>query len=263
MVTKKPEEEKKPETSLLLGVDVTLQMLGRIYGSLPKDENLLTNWIASKANRTPAEGGPVGDEDTLEEKVKTLGLKKEKEDAPYQEAVEPGETYVSADKDGMIEEEERVSCGFRTTVVGNKTSLVIRDFQVKAAIGVAASTMKLTVKTRGLKPNLREGLQIRPQHIPMTRDEKFIEYPDGQEDFIGHVMTPLGRRSILKRCDYVEEPFLKFKIFWVAGLISPVLLQEILTFAGTFNGLSSQRRFEAGKYKVVSCTPFKAELSQL
>jgi hypothetical protein len=91
-----------------------------------------------------------------------------------------------------------------------------------------------------------------------------MDGPDGQEDFIGHVVTPQGRRSVLKRCDYIERATLEFDIYWVRGLIPPKEMMEILVFAGMFNGLGSQRRFEAGKFFVSNFESYTViELDQM
>ena len=269
--SKKPVELKTAiiSNNVLIAAEVVVEFIGRTYGSLPKDENLLTNWLESKQDRKYTEGGRYGDEDTTEEKLKALGLTKsdpevkivrdflnsqDKENSTTSTVVDG-----TSDKDGMLEEEEKVSCAFRsyqdpkTGVIGQ----VISDFMLKAAIGQVASTMKLTTSVRGTKPNLRDGLQIRPQRIFLTRNNLSIIQPDGVEDFIGHVMTAQGRRSILKRCDYVDKAQLAFKIYWVGGLIPHETMEKLIKLAGIFNGLGSQRRFEAGKFKILSYTPIK------
>src|SRR5262245_20212705 len=104
--------EKKHK--LLQGLTIKLKFKGRVYGSLPKDKELLTKWIESKANRPHAQGGPYGDEDTLEEKFKALGLTKEAapvelkadktKDTPYQEVDVDFEQVKTPDKEGIVEE---------------------------------------------------------------------------------------------------------------------------------------------------------------
>lgn len=243
-------EEKKVVLDQLCRADVVVQLTDRLYGSIPKNINLLTDWITAKAGKPIAEGGPVGDEDTLEEKIQSLALQPEDE---------------RADTTDVEDEAERVSCGFRMAAdpITHVKFITMRDFQLKAALGVAGQSTKLTTKVRGARPVLREALQIRPQYIPLYRDGALLEKPDGEEDFIGHVTTMRGRRSILKRCDYVERATLRFSIFWVPGVVTHEHLEQLLVFTGSFLGIGSQRRFEAGKFDLLSYTPLKATFADL
>lgn len=227
----------------LLGARVVLAVEGRMYGSVPKSEKLIRTWVESQ-------GGPIPEE-SVEDKLAAVG------------------TRAPDASDSEEEIEERISCGFRQLPVGEVRAVCLRDFMVKAMIGQAAQTVGWTKKVRGVRGVLREGFQIRPQAIPFLRNGTPLDKPDGEEDFVGHVMTPQGRRSILKRCDYVEDVTFGFNMIWVPTklstefLVTVPKLDELLRFAGAFSGVGSQRHFEAGKFRVESCEAYDPELSEL
>jgi len=221
------EEEEKGFTIPLMGANFTIEFGGevpRVYGSIPKSEDILRKWVDSK--------GPIPEE-SLEEKIEGIGI-----------AQEPGD-----DADEIVESR---SCGFRSVTKDGVRVLAMRDFQVKACINHAATALGLTVSHRGLKAILRSSFQIRPQFIPFMRDGKPISIPDGEEDFIGHIVDKAGRRSILKRCDTIEGSQLTFDCLWVGNKLTAPVLRDIIRYAGQFQGLGSQRRFEAGKFNLVA-----------
>ena len=234
----------------LLGAVVTLAVPGRMYGSVPKSQSLVQAWIASQ--------GEIPEE-SLQDKLAAVGTR----------VPEAPEVVEGEEANGEQETEERVSCGFRLLPVGEVRAVCLRDFMVKAMIGQAASTIGWTKRERGVRGVLREGFQIRPQAIPFERDGRPLEKPDGIEDFVGHVMTPQGRRSILKRCDYVEGVTFSFKMIWVPTrlkttvLVTIPKLEELLLFAGEFSGIGSQRHFEAGKFQLQSIEAFTPNLRNL
>lgn len=214
-----PEEGARKPVVRLVAARVKLLFIDRCYGSIPRSQEIIQKWVGSK--------GEIPEE-SLNEKLEALG--------------ETGEEVL-----------ERVSCGFRTSKIGGKSAIGMRDFQVQALIGYAASSIGWTKQFRGLRPVLREALTIRPRFIPFTNGEGVpIEAPHGYEDFTGHVTTPAGRRSILKRADYVENVVLSFVVTWVPGILSVGMLEQILHFGGKFQGLGSQRRFSAGEFQLVT-----------
>lgn len=245
---------------MLLGIDVTLRFNTRVYGSLPKDAELLSNWLKSRGDMNAKEVSDTiadSEKENLREKLKSLDLQDEDKVTNFED--------LSPEEQKMAEEEEKVSCAFRSIEVSpGVRHLMVKDFMVKAMIGVAASTTKMTVTKRGVRGNLREGLQIRPHDIPMSRDGNPVTAPDGQEDFIGHVMTMQGRRSILKRCDFIEPGVdLSFKAYLMSGNIDASAFKSLLEFSGFFLGLSSQRRFEAGKFNVLKSDQFPVDWQEL
>jgi len=217
--------------------EVRIRFLDRIYGSLPRDLDVLGTLSEIPETGALATLLESSTEETLKDKAKALNL----------------------DPDAPPDEVETGVCSFRTHEVDGRIVLVLRDFMIKAAIGLAGQTSGMTKKTRGVRPVLREGLQIRPQHIPLLRNDEPIEQPDGQEVFAGHVVTMQGKRSILKKCDYVESPEAHFQCVWIGEKVKGADLKELIWFAGEFMGIGSQRRFEAGKYELLSFEEFDGD----
>src|SRR5262245_60465407 len=98
------------------------------------------------------------------------------------------------------------------------------------------------------------GFTILPRIIPMYRTGtgELLKAADGTEPFAGHVGTPKGQRSILKTVELVKNITITFKAIWVKGFVSPDELEQLLIYSGIFLGIGSQRRFEAGKFEIVS-----------
>jgi len=94
------------------------------------------------------------------------------------------------------EEEERAWCGFRQ----NGDGIYLREFQIEALLSQAATTLGITTTSRGSKGIIQHGLFVNPREIHFTDKAD----PDGSQDIAGHVMTAQGKRSILKRSDFVE-----------------------------------------------------------
>ncbi len=144
----------------------------------------------------------------------------------------------------LEEETEQVWCGFRR----NGEGIYIRDFQVEALLSQCGTTLGITVKTRGSKGIIQHGLHVGPREIHFLDKHE----ADGYDDIAGHVMTPQGKRSILKRCDYVRHAELSFELKLLEGqkkLTEKDLLKML--HLGQENGLGSCRSMGGGKFDVI------------
>jgi len=148
--------------------NIVIAFRDKCFGGQPKSKEILEKWIEAKGEM-PRE--------TMEEKEKVLDL---------------------------TEETEQVWCGFRA----NGKGIFLRDFQIEALLSQCATTLGITMATRGSKGIIQHGLHVGPREIHF-KDRK---EPDGFDDIAGHVMTPQGKRSILKRCDFVQGAEITFQL---------------------------------------------------
>lgn len=202
-------------------INVTLQFRDRMYGGIPKAKDLLDKYIQV---RFGAEEGTETHE------------------------------HISRDVKSAEEKLEIASCGFRH----DETGIYIGDYQIKAMLKQGGTLLKITTKKRGVKSTLGEGLFIKGT---LSGDGKiYFEpirlKPDGSEDFAGNVKVPQGKRSILKRCDYIEKGILNFQIWMLevrfggVGNLTFDDLKSILEL-GQELGLGSCRSFEKGKFDMI------------
>lgn len=220
-----------PFSITLLKSTAKIQFVDRVYGSVPKDLDVLTAF--SELDET--------------------GVLKNVLESESGESLEEKTDAIPLNPNPSVEEKklDQITSCFRRHSVDLLEVLSLRDFMVKATIGMAGQVSGLTVAKRGVRPILRDGLQIRPQNIPFFRcnTDEYLTEPDGYETFVGHVTTMQGKRSIIRRCEYVENVYVEFDLVWVdKGLVTAAMLKDLLHFGGKFQGLSSQRRFEAGKF---------------
>ena len=204
----------------LKSLNVTLRFKDYCFGGIPRNEKLLENFVAAKGKN------PQDAEDT-EERV-----------------IDP------------TEEIEKSWTGFRM----NKIGPYLRDFMVKQMLKEALSTLEVFVKKRGSKNLTNHTLQVDPREINFYRDRNgkgltgAISEPDGFEDIQGTVNNQGRKMSILSRKDFVERPYIQFK---VSFLDSPKLttkhILEALEAGGRI-GLGSLRNHEEGKFEIVEVT---------
>lgn len=180
--------------------EVTITFRDKVYGGLPRNKEILQNFIEAKKPEL-----------NVEEEAKTLDI---------------------------VEETEKVWCGFRTDEKG----VYLCDYQVKALLRESAKTLKYTKTKKGFLQTLQHGVFIKPRNLHLKKE------PDGYEDFCGHVMTMQGKRSILKRCDYVSQATVTFEV-WIVdnGDISDDAFTSMLELAQEI-GLGSTRSFQNGKF---------------
>ena len=211
--------------------NVELQFRYRIYGGLPKDKNVYENYAKSK--------------------FKSEDIEKHATDLDLEHAT---------DLD-LEEEMKKSTVVFRRDEIG----LYIGSYQIKAMIGQSASLLEITVKKRGSKQTLREGMVLkgRDQDGKYTEDKVYFlplrKEADGLETHAGNVSTAQGNRSILKRMEYVENANISFSMMFLANRVGDdnrskkMLVEDIKNCLqhGQEIGLGSHRKFEVGKFDVI------------
>ena len=204
--------------------NVEIKFRNRIYGGLPKDKNVYENYAKSKFKS-----------EDVEKHATDLDLE---------------------------EEMEKSTVIFRRDEIG----LYVGSYQIKAMLGQAASLLEITTKKRGSKQTLREGMVLkgRDKDGVYTQDKVYFiplkQEADGLETHAGNVSTAQGSRSRLKRLEYVEGASLRFSMMFLANRIGDdnrskkILVDDIKSCLqhGQELGLGSHRKFEAGKFNVIS-----------
>lgn len=142
----------------------------------------------------------------------------------------------------IVEEEEKISTGFKRDSHG----LYISDYQIKALLKEAASVSKVYMQKRGSKQVFQHGIFIKPPTVHLG-----TMTAHGTQEFTGHVMTPRGKRSIIKQADYVERTRVSFDVWLLRDhVVNSEDLRKCFIF-GQELGLGACRSFESGKYNLV------------
>ncbi len=202
------------DRNLYTEYEVRVRFREKCYAGMPKSEEILKKWIEAKGEM-PLE--------KLDEKKQVLDL---------------------------VEEEELVSCGFRS----NDNGIFLRDFQVEALLKQCGTTLGIFVKERGSKGIVQHGLTIRPRELYFVDKVK----PDGVETIAGHVMTAQGKRSILKQVEYVTRASLVFRLQLLNNQkkLTEAHLLEMLHL-GQNNGIGSCRSLGGGKFNCIGFEQIK------
>ena len=190
-----------------------LDFTAKVYGGIPRTKKLIDNYVTSKF------GVVAGD---LAE-----DLKKEVD---------------------LLEEQENITTGFKHL----DGMPYLSDYQVKAMIKQAATRLKLTTKKRGTKQDITDGFFLTRKIFPTLDNTKMKDGKLPVDDIPGHVMTPQGKRSILKASEYIERGRVEIDIKLI--ITSVMSKKDLLNcfLIGQEIGLGSNRSFENGKFNLVS-----------
>lgn len=202
---------------------VRLEVLDRIYGGLPKNPELIEGFLKGKG---------VPDEAA-------------KEMAPKIAA------EIAAEN---VETEERMWTTFKRDAVG----LYIETRQIKALLKEAVGETEMW-KQQGLAGlKSRVGGAVFPKgqggadqtRLYLFRNGTAVKDPDGFDETVGHVSGPQGKRSILKRKDYVLKPTIEFTLRVANPRVKGEILRTLFE-VGEELGLGADRSQEHGKFKVL------------
>lgn len=167
---------------------VELRFRDKVLGTQPKSREVMKKWLESK--HVAAE--------IIEEQMAKL--------SPEQN----------------IEEETQMAwTGFFTDERGPW----IGTYQVKAMFREMLTTLGITVEKRGSKQTYQHLMEIlacdvnrgmlkgpASSRLYLWREGQVVSEPDGSEERTGHVVTPQGPRSILKKHDYIAQASLRFLV---------------------------------------------------
>lgn len=224
-MTKKIDDRFNP-ANLYDHYRVTIAVRDRICGGMPKNPDLIKNWVESTT-------------EFADEKSAEL-------------VQENAELIVNAVA-------EKCWNGFPEDP---QHGLFIPCRNVKAMLKQSAQLLGIYKRKRGSKQIMAEGMEVKSidGNLPNANGGARIylgkKAPDGTDEGAIHVMTAQGPRAALRRMDYVTEPTLSFEI-WVLKTdpkedrhIGEKQLIEILTHACE-NGLGASRSQGEGKFDVV------------
>ena len=216
--------------------DITLGIRNRIVGGIPTDPELIKGWIGANMPKV-AEAERV---ELASKTVADLG-------AATEEVAEAMWTTFKRDEKGVYIEGRQVKAMFK------EAANILRETLIKAEDKADAKKSRFTA----LRSKVAERLFIETEHIHILRDGKPLAKPDGNEERAIHVFTPQGKRSALKRVDFVSNPAnVRFVVRHLAGdgLVDRDLMETLLDFSG-WNGLGADRSQGNGLFDVVEIQP--------
>ena len=169
--------------------------------------------------------------------------------------------HVATDLD-LDEELEKRTVGFKK----DETGIYIGAYQIEAMLSQSASLLEITVKKRGSKQTIREGMVVKGMNEKneYTGAKVYLmpykTEPDGLETHAGNVTTAQGNRSILKKLEYVENATARFNMIFLKNRIgddgrsSKILVDDVKKSLrhGQELGLGSHRRYGGGRFKVLN-----------
>jgi hypothetical protein len=208
---------------------LTIVVRERLDGGVPKDRDLIHQWVAAKTGHDDAETQKIVDE--------------------HMPDVAKATEAAAADK------AESMWCGFKQDANDPEGRHYVETRQVKALLRECAVVLGITKKKRGSRNLIQHAFEVKaPDGGSKIR---FKTMNGGTEEGAIHVMTPQGPRSALKRVDYTGEgTVLKFEI-WVLGTqpaesrhLGQAEIEEMLKLAQE-NGLGANRSQGSGKFDVI------------
>jgi len=202
---------KIDEMELYKKYRVKIKFRDKILGGIPKNPEMIKGWLAGRK-------------------------------VPKEEINERAEKIA---EEVQATEEEKAWTGFKS----DKKGIYIEPRQIRAMLKEAAFVKRMT-RTPGFRDSINHGLFIKPEKIYLTRDGKEIKEPDGYEEKPIHVIGPRGKRTELKREDFVEKAEAEFEIWDATTVITKKDLQIMLTL-GQEIGLGSSRSQDFGKFDIV------------
>ena len=173
---------------------LTLQVQ-RLYGGVPKNPDVIKDWLASKGITEP-------------------------------QAITEAQQAMS-----LQAAQEKVWNGFKS----NGNGLYIECRQVKAMLKDAANVVKKVVEVKNLKNKLAERVFVQSTAgDPSLQDLICLgkQKPDGTLERAIHVDTAMGPRDALKRADYVDNVTVAVRLKVLDdGVVTEPLLRDILEYA--------------------------------
>ncbi len=214
--------------------EIELKIRDKIYGGLPKDKNVLKNYVKTKFNSS--------------------------------------DISTTADDLDLTEEIEKRTVGFKCDNKGIYIgSYQIKAMLAQAAslleITITKRGSKQTMREGLVIKGRDEDNTITGEKIYLLpRSMK----PTGVESHAGNVSTPQGNRSILKTLEYVLEPTIKLQMWVLKNRIGKdnrskkLLIEDIKRcfLYGMELGLGSHRKYEAGKFDVIQFEELQYEESE-
>jgi hypothetical protein len=200
---------------------VTIRIVDRLDGGIPKNPELIKQWIAAR----------TGFDDEITQKLADEHL--------------PDIEKVS----------EEVAQGTWTGFLADDNGPYIETRQVKAMLKVSAKLLGIQQEKRGSKQIMQHGFEVKGEELGRKIYLENRSELHNEEKPI-HVDTPRGPRDALKRTEFVTAASLKFEI-WVLKThpnekrhIGEDTVKLMLTHAQE-EGLGANRSQGEGKFEVI------------
>lgn len=213
---------------------VSLHILDRIFGGLPKNPELIEGFLKGKG--------------VSEEIAKEIAPRIAEEVGAEVEAEEKMWTTFKRDEHGIYIETRQIKAMLKEAV--GETEM----WKVKGLTGLK-SRVGGAVFPKG--EGGTDMTRIYFYRVGNNGPEK-VKEPDGFEETVGHISGPQGKRSILKRKDYVEEVQIHFDLKVGNKRITDKVLLSLFEF-GQELGLGADRSMEHGKFQVLKFEPMTDE----
>lgn len=201
---------------------ITAQVRERLDGGVPRDPELIKQWVAAKTG--------FADEQT-------------------QKQIEEHMPDIVAATEGAA---DAMWCGFKKDATGQ----YIETRQVKAMLRECAVVLGITKAKRGSRQIIQHGFEVKGAEGG-SKIYLDVKNPGTSEGPI-HVMTPQGPRSALKRCDYIGAgSTLEFEV-WILKThaaetrhLGEKELRQLFALAQE-DGLGANRSQGSGKFNVTA-----------
>ena len=232
--------------------DIKVRYRGRMIGGVPKQLDLAL--IAAEAKLRKAKAP-----EEVVDNIKKEFSDRIAEAEAARELIKDSELFEDGDDD---EKEHPVVhsawCGFWEDEEG----IYVESRTMKSALRECLSKLGYFMKNRGSKGHHDYGLFIEPTRLRFTREiaghNRPITKPDGFQDRAITVSTPQGKRTSIKREDYVENGEMSFRVKSIKnGKISrDGLIQALALLQDAGYGAARSQGF--GQLDILECEETRA-----
>mgnify|MGYP001581405419 CR=1 FL=1 len=125
----------------------------------------------------------------------------------------------------------------------NDLGLYIEARQVRAMLKDSALVLRPLLEVTNFKAKLAARVFVFPAMLPLGKAD-----PDGSDERVIHVMTPMGPRDSLKEVDYMENVYIDATMKVLHDkVITHALLENVLEYAAEV-GLGADRSQGGGRF---------------
>jgi len=207
---------------------VKIKIRNKLYGGVPKSAQIIKRWHDERIKKAIKAGHEITPERAEAELAEIMRTVNVDEDAKW--------------------------CGFKEIYLGDEVGPYLDGYNFKACFREGATQSGVTMmrwsNNRGFKQHYQHGVHIKAGDG--KSDVIFVGTVEGQDEFVGHVKTPLGQKSVLSRHDYVASgTVLEFQIWSLAtGILDNELVKNVL-LASQEIGLGAARSREMSKFDLL------------
>ena len=212
--------------------DLKMRFRDRLMGGIPKNPDLIGDWLKA---RMPSDAAIIN--------RRAAG-----------ETISSVETLAKEVEETIEAVEERAWTGFQS----DDNGLFVRQDHVKAHLKDCANVLRGLAEVTAFRSKVADRVFPEPPRIYLysqvapaigiNEGDVFSE-PDGYWEHPVHVMTPRGKRSALKRTDYVSQPMIRLNLRVLDDkTITEKHLRDILEY-GSVHGFGAERSLGNGQYE--------------